>query len=175
VIEFREVPHNPRYRVGNDGSVWSRLVRGSKKGRAGIVWRRLKHNLHPGGYHTVCLGRKRQWYIHRLVLEVFVGPCPPGMQCRHLDGNPSNNCLENLAWGTRDENHADMVRHGRRVLPKADNRGERHGMAKLTEPDVVTIRRLASEGMRSGLIASMFDVSPGYVRELVNRVGWKHI
>lgn len=43
--------------------------------------------------------------VHRLILETFVGPCPPDMECRHLDGNPSNNKLENLKWGTAHENH----------------------------------------------------------------------
>ena len=28
-------------------------------------------------------------------------------QARHLDSNPSNNCIANLAWGTVAENEAD--------------------------------------------------------------------
>jgi hypothetical protein len=39
------------------------------------------------------------------------------MQCRHLDGNPSNNRPDNLRWGTAKENAADMIRHGRLRLP----------------------------------------------------------
>ena len=50
--------------------------------------------------------------IHRLVLEAFAGPRQAGMECRHLDGNPLNNRLENLCWGTKLENEADKVRHG---------------------------------------------------------------
>jgi hypothetical protein len=37
--------------------------------------------------------------IHRIVLKIFVGPCPSGMECRHLDGNRENNRLDNLRWG----------------------------------------------------------------------------
>jgi hypothetical protein len=51
-------------------------------------------------------------YVHRLVLEAFVGPCPDGCECRHLDGNSRNNALSNLAWGTSGENKLDEVRHG---------------------------------------------------------------
>lgn len=67
----------------------------------------------PGGpkYPRVSLaGRLR--YVHRLVLEAFVGPCPKGMQCRHLNGIPTDNRLENLRWGTPSEDNYDRVRHG---------------------------------------------------------------
>jgi hypothetical protein len=72
--------------------------------------------------------------VHRLVLEAFVSPCPPGMECRHLDGNPSNPRLDNLKWGTRAENVADTAKHGTRAA------GERHGGAKLTTSETVAIR-----------------------------------
>ena len=50
--------------------------------------------------------------VHRLVLEAFVGPRPEGMVARHLNGDPGDNRLENLAWGTQSENNYDKVRHG---------------------------------------------------------------
>lgn len=67
----------------------------------------LKTSRTNKGYLRV-LGR----FVHRLVLEAFIGPCPSGMECRHLDGNPSNNRLENLLWGTPLENANDRRRHG---------------------------------------------------------------
>lgn len=57
-------------------------------------------------------GAVRYAYVHRLVLESFVGPCPDGMQCRHLNGNAADNRLENLRWGTASEDNHDRVRHG---------------------------------------------------------------
>lgn len=48
---------------------------------------------------------------HRLVLMTFVGPPGPGQECLHIDGNPANNKLENLRWGSRFENRADIRRH----------------------------------------------------------------
>lgn len=55
------------------------------------------------GYLQVNLWKEgvgKKLYVHRLVLETFVGPCPPGMQCLHKDDNPANNHLSNLSWGT---------------------------------------------------------------------------
>lgn len=68
-----------------------------------------------GGYRYVMLNARGECYSHkvaRLVLETFVGPCPDGMECRHLDGNKLNDDLENLCWGTRYENIQDKVIHG---------------------------------------------------------------
>jgi hypothetical protein len=71
------------------------------------------------GYLTVHLHRDGQSLapirIHRLVLAAFVGPCPDGMQTRHLDGDRTNNALPNLRYGTAVENAQDQRRHGTRV------------------------------------------------------------
>lgn len=54
--------------------------------------------------------------VHVLVLEAFRGPRPgPDYEGRHLDGDPGNSALVNLAWGTRQENWGDRRRHGRDV------------------------------------------------------------
>lgn len=50
--------------------------------------------------------------VHRLVLEAFVGPCPPGMEGCHNNGDPTDNRLANLRWDTRRSNVLDSVRHG---------------------------------------------------------------
>lgn len=55
---------------------------------------------------------KKTSLVHRLVLEAFVGPCPPKQEACHHDDDPKNNSLENLRWGTRSENRMDMVRNG---------------------------------------------------------------
>lgn len=67
------------------------------------------------GYQIVSLpvgSKSRRKYVHHIVLDAFVGLRPPHTECRHLDGNPQNNRLENLAWGTASENAHDRVRHG---------------------------------------------------------------
>lgn len=58
-------------------------------------------------------GAEKTRRVHQLVAEAFLGPCPPGQEVRHLDDDPSNNCLTNLAYGTSKQNKADMLRnHG---------------------------------------------------------------
>lgn len=51
--------------------------------------------------------------VHRLVLLAFVGPpATNSAEVCHIDGNPANNQLANLRWGSSSENKADQVRHG---------------------------------------------------------------
>lgn len=69
----------------------------------------------PAGYQKVSLwraGKQGSALVHRLVLLTFSGPCPDGMEGLHKDGNPANNALSNLAWGTHSENQMDQVLHG---------------------------------------------------------------
>ena len=86
-----------KYEVSDRGEV--RLVEGK---------RLLKQTALPTGYLRVWVrmedGRRRQRYVHHLVLESFVGPRPQGQQTLHLDDVPSNNRVANLRWGTAQEN-----------------------------------------------------------------------
>jgi NUMOD4 motif/HNH endonuclease len=56
--------------------------------------------------------RQLRRFVHVLVLSTFHGPCPPGNQSCHWDGNPAHNCVTNLRWDTQSANMLDMVRHG---------------------------------------------------------------
>jgi hypothetical protein len=67
------------------------------------------------GYRVVSLAdssTRKLRKVHRLVLEAFVGPCPPEMEGCHGNGVRSDNRLENLRWGTKSDNNTDRVTHG---------------------------------------------------------------
>ncbi len=108
--------------------------------------------------------------VHILVLETFVCPRPPGMEARHLDGDPANNALSNLQWGTRQENLDDMNRHG------TMRHGSQKPMAKLTEDVAREILDLYLQGM------SLIDLSAKYsyvtkaaVRQVIKGIRWKRV
>ena len=181
--EIREVPGHPGYFVSPDGRVFSEWARGgSPRGgqrrplirRAGDFWHELVGVPNNRGYPHVVLsggGRQRRTVaVHSLVALVFLGPPPPGkFQVRHLDGNPGNPSLDNLAWGSPRENGADRLRHG------TDCRGERSGQAKLTEDAVREIRKIWGAGGSTIALARRFGVSPGTIVSAAVRRSWSHV
>lgn len=99
--EYRPIP-------GYEGLYWASDV-GRIKSR--------KRILRPatGRYLTVGLWRdgvQKTERVHQLVLRAFRGPRPDGMVVRHLDGDPHNNRLSNLVYGTQSENIHDALAHG---------------------------------------------------------------
>lgn len=172
ITEYKEL-----YQVSNLGQIRSipRL-----KTLGGI----LKPILDTGGHLQVGLykdGKQKRLSIHRLILEAFIGPCPLGMECRHLDGNPINNKLNNLQWGTKSENQQDSIRHGTFFHP--DNRGSNNGHAILQESDIPKIRKLLKSG-RNGIhgkrysqreIAKIFGVNHYTISMIATGKTWKHL
>jgi hypothetical protein len=164
-VEYRDVSEFPGYRVGSDGSVWTRWERFYPRGisRAGVRyvlgehWKPLKARpINKYGYLEVQLykdGLRYHRLVHRLVLEAFIGLCPEGMECRHLDGKPGNCWLDNLAWATPKVNQGDRPRHG------TDVRGEKHGIAAVTNQQAVEIRRMAETCKNKSLIARRFHTT----------------
>lgn len=168
-IEWFEIPSCPGYfvdREGNIGSQWKRIGLGRGKGtrveRTNAI-HLLRASINQHGYRFLNLGRGNTRTVHRLVLETFVGQCPAGMEARHLNGDPSDNRLENLAWGTPKENQSDQYRHGTRVA------SDRHPQSKLTPLQVRAARTLADAHWHQGDIAALFGVTQPTVSSLVNR------
>ena len=113
-------------------------------------------------------------FVHRLVLEMFVGPCPKGLEACHNNQPPTNNRLENLRWDTRSNNQLDSIRHGTRFQP--DSCGIKNGRSKLTEHQVVEIRlMLKSKTYLHKEIAELFSISKSTVSDINVRKSWRHI
>ena len=113
--------HEGLYRVSDKGDVWS-APRATTRG--GILKQSVTQ---ANGYHWVSPskdGEQKPREVHKIVMEAFVGPCPEGLEVRHLDGNPGNNRWApgneeetvaaggNLIYGTHSENMRDKQRHG---------------------------------------------------------------
>ena len=58
-------------------------------------------------------GTKTTRKVHQLVLEAFVGPRPKGYEACHKNDVSTDNRLENLYWGTREQNVSDQKRNGK--------------------------------------------------------------
>ena len=166
-VEYREIDFTVGYRIGSDGTVWSR-----RNARWGLrdEWRELRNSKDLLGYPTVHLmmpnKRAKTFRVHALVLLAFVGPRPKGADSCHNNGNPSDCSVENLRWGTRRENVQDAIAHGRMKVGSLSN------FAKLNERQVSEIR--ASREQRC-VLASRYSVSGDAIYAIRTRLTWKHL
>ena len=69
--------------------------------------RKVKKTLLDGTVKYYDCISPRSYYVHKMVLETWVGMRGEGEVARHLDGNHHNNKLSNLGWGTRWQNEFD--------------------------------------------------------------------
>jgi len=161
-MEIREISGFPKYRADSDGFIWS------EKGRS---FRRLKIAVGTNGYLKVHLRKDDRYhsrYVHRLVLEAFIGPCPKGMECRHLNGDKTDNRLENLVWGTKEENEKDKISHGTHQF------GERNPNRLLSAEEVELVREASESEETQQSIARRFGVSQSCIAKIANGRTWGH-
>ena len=113
-IEFWcEVDGYPDYECSTLGRIRRKASARSSRAHAHAE---LRGWLDPDGYRRYELRKDNKKHLvrgHVAVAATYYGPCPDGHECRHLDGDPSNNRLDNLAWGTDAENKADRAWHKR--------------------------------------------------------------
>lgn len=151
------------YEISNTG-----LVRSHKWGRPHL----LNPGTYPGGYRFVVLRREGKSYhkqVHRLVLAVFGDGDHPHEQTRHLNGNPADNRLENLTWGSNLDNFEDCVRHG------TNGRGSKSAVAKYTEEQILALWYMVSCGYRQTAISAATGIVLGTVNNIIGGRSWRHL
>ena len=156
---MKPVPHCPGYLASDDGHVY----------RDGT---QRKPNTNGRGYLKIKVSVNNvQWdeYIHRMVCAAYHGPCPDGMECRHLDGQRQNNRPANLEWSDKLTNEGDKRRHG------TLNIGTFNGVAKLTPDLVVAMRDRARAGESIQAIAESLGLGRAVVGDAVCGRRWNHI
>ena len=123
------------------------------------------------GYPCVSLYRgsvRTQKMVHVIVAETFLGPRPSGTLACHENGVRTECDVDNIYWGTPQDNADDRVRHG-------NNRpGSQHRNSKLHERDIARIRRLAST-MPQKRLAERFGVSQATISSIINNTSWRHV
>lgn len=112
--EWRPIPgYEGIYEVSDQGNVRS-LDRVLKDGRHRRGQLRKPYLTNSGYLQVDIYGgeRHKKMYVHRLVLQAFVGEPDEGFQACHYNGNQTDNRLENLRWDSPSGNNLDKVRHG---------------------------------------------------------------
>ena len=94
---FKDIP-DTNYQIGCFGN-----IRNKKNGHINVPFDRNRT-----GYVRAILfdgkGGKKRYFVHRLVAEVFLPNPENKPMVNHIDGDKTNNCVENLEWVTASEN-----------------------------------------------------------------------
>jgi len=124
------------------------------------------------GVTSFVINKKKQTIrCHRLIYLLLRVKIPKGMLICHACDNPKCFNICHLFTGTAKDNCQDRERKGR----SKDGRGSKSGTSKLTERDVLLIRKLHSENVKTAEIMKIFGISQSHVSRLVRRQEWKHI
>ena len=170
---YREI-----YQVSNLGNVRTK----ERIGARGyfVKSRELTKFNNNSGYYRVCIRlesdvRTKYYFVHRLVGMLFI-PHEDGKDfINHIDGNKHNNSVENLEWCTRSENEKHAWKIGLKHSSLVSNKGEKHGMHKLTQKDVDWIRKHHKKydnKFGSKPLAEKFNVNPQTITDIVHNRTW---
>lgn len=121
------------------------------------------------GYGRVYHSGTRE-LAHRYAYRAFNGEIPEGSLVMHSCDNRKCCNPEHLALGSASDNMKDMVSKGRHRPP--DNKGESHGLAKLTVAEVVAI---FVDNRKPSELAAAFGVSKSTVSAIKGGKRWHHV
>jgi hypothetical protein len=121
------------------------------------------------GYINIEIGKRKTELLHRLSYKLHYGEIPKGKQVNHKCNNPSCSRPSHLYLGTQKENIQDQHIRG------SHSHGEKHGMSKLKENQVKTIKKMLKNKLKHKDIAMKFNISRSAVTDINNKKTWGHI
>lgn len=133
----------------------------------------LKGSLDKDGYRRFRLNNSNVSF-HRMLMETF-RPVEnmEYLEVNHINGNKDDNSLSNLEWTTREQNMEHLVSTG--LSTKCSNKGTQNGRSKLSEKDVLEIKKLIQSRMSYSKIAKIFKVGKTAISDIKNGKTWSHI
>lgn len=111
------IGYEGRYEVSNLGQVRSVRWRGGRKTHC------IFHDLKESGYVEVLLVKNKEnryRRVHQLVAEAFIPNPENKPQIDHIDGDRTNNRVENLRWCTPIENNNNPITLKRKAVSQIE-------------------------------------------------------
>jgi len=171
--EWRDVQgYKGRYRVSSFGRVFK--IWSHKRG-GGI----MKGYIKPSGYRTVHItdqhGRSRTEYVHRLVAAAFCLRHEKATCVNHKDFTPGHDNVSNLEWVTPAENLRYSRQAGRMQVVPGSRAGELNRNVKLSNKNVIEIKRELATGKIMRELAMRFNVTIGTIAHIKHNRLWRHL
>lgn len=162
-IIWKDFIYSDIYEVSNTG-----LIKNKSTGKC------LKPYLKKSGYVAVYPffnKKQKEFLLHRLVALHFINNSQNKPQINHKNGNKQDNSILNLEWVTAKEN----VQHSYSSGLKFGRKGVKHHNSKLSETDILEIKKLLTAKVPQFLIGEMFDVKQQQISKINTKKRWGHI
>lgn len=132
----------------------------------------LKPAMGTNGYLLISPSKKgiqKPRTLHRIIAKAFIpNPLNKPFVC-HKNNIKIDNRVENLYWGTRQDNTND------RELSENHSRGSNSPTSKLNDFQVKRIRLMREIQTNGKVIANIFKISLTHVYRLASRKRWPHL
>lgn len=168
--------YESRYSVSNKGRIKSKIndnyYKDSNSTTRYKLLLKLKKTKH--GYLTIQLcgeSGKKHFFVHRIVAIAFLDNPNNYPQVNHKNAKKEDNRVENLEWVTKNMNVKHACEMGLFWSPKGSN----HYCAKLTEDQVIEIRKLYDNGATYKTIAEQFQKPYKQIWKIIKKQSWKHV
>jgi HNH endonuclease len=176
MYDIRPIKDFPDYTIDIKGNIYSSertIIRSDGKSQY-VPMRKLKPVLNSSGYYTVALYRDKKRYTkttHRLLAEHYITCDIENGQVNHIDGNKTNNSINNLEWVTASENTKHAYSQGLCTFAKT-----KINRAKLSIEQVLEIRYKYSNNSKSlKFIAKEYGVSRSAISRILRNERWTDI
>lgn len=174
--EYKTLSWAKNYKVSNTGKVFS-----FAKIKLGIE---LKHvisknkrlpSLGRDLYPEVSISdnnkKIKNYPIHRLVAETFIPNPENKPMVNHIDGDKTNNVINNLEWVTAKENTQHALKNNLLNPPV----GERSSAAIYTESQVLEAINLLSTGKTNKEVAEITNIDERAISNIRNKKRWTYL
>jgi hypothetical protein len=154
------------YKVSNFGRVKSLGNEFTRKERF------LKLCLQSKGYLTVVLQKdatRKMVLVHRLVAEHFIDNTESKPQVNHINGDKTDNAIENLEWVSHRENLDHAIKNNLTL------KGEENRNSKLKDVDVIKIHSLLQRGATTKELSESYNISYSTIDGIRTNRYWKHL
>ena len=154
------------YQVSNFGNVKSLGNNFTRKERF------LKLSPQSKGYLTVVLQKnatRKMVLVHRLVAEHFIDNSESKPQVNHINGDKTDNRVENIEWVSHRENLDHAIKNNLTL------KGEENRNSKLKDSDVIKIHSLLQKGVTTKELSESYNVSYSTIDGIRTNTYWKHL
>lgn len=170
-LQFKRLEKYPLYRIYENG-----IIVKDKSNTNRNDLKVLSQHKSVKGYFTTYIYNNRMkgsnQRVHRLVAEAFLeGRSEENNIVNHIDGNKENNHYSNLEW-------CSILYNNKHAIESLGVKryGEHNGSSKLTESEVLDMRKMFSSGeSRESIRKKYKNIHKDTVNSIIARRSWKHI